>query len=294
MACEEMLTDAADELLSDADQAWFDRHIAGCIECSAALADARRGAAWLELLKTPRPEPSAQLLERILAQTSGAEVAMSMPAAASAAAVQRLAPAIMPPTNVLPFRPRVMQNPQWHRIGRIMLEPRLAMTAAMAFFSIALTMSLTGVRVSQMRASNLKPASLKRSYYQATASAARRYESFRVVHVLESRDLRDSVRDADDRPGAAGRLPESRRDESRRDQPQQGTSPAGPATESEPKQEPSAPHGVSRNETALPERRFQLTQWAQPKTDSPDPAGDGSWPVRRQNDFVRKDKGGLA
>ena len=71
IACEEMLADALDQTLAEPDQAWFDRHIAGCVDCSGMVADAQRGAAWLELLKTPRPEPSAHLMDRILAQTSG-------------------------------------------------------------------------------------------------------------------------------------------------------------------------------------------------------------------------------
>src|SRR5271156_1709968 len=69
--CEAMLTDALDGTLSAADQAAFDLHLLSCTPCSAMMADAQRGAAWLEMLKPPRPEPPAALLDRILAQTSG-------------------------------------------------------------------------------------------------------------------------------------------------------------------------------------------------------------------------------
>ena len=68
-----------------------------------------------------------------------------------------------------------------------MLQPRLAMTAAMAFFSIALTLNLTGVRVSELRLSDLKPSSLKRSMYEANAHVVRYYTNLRVVYELESR-----------------------------------------------------------------------------------------------------------
>ena len=71
LACEEMLADALDESLEESAQAWFEGHVRTCADCSEMLADAQRGAAWLEMLKTPRPEPSARLLERILAGTSG-------------------------------------------------------------------------------------------------------------------------------------------------------------------------------------------------------------------------------
>ena len=70
--CEAMLADALDGTLSAADQELFDTHMAECGPCSQMLADARRGAALLEMLRTPAPEPPAALLERILAQTSGA------------------------------------------------------------------------------------------------------------------------------------------------------------------------------------------------------------------------------
>src|ERR1039457_1082978 len=62
-------------------------------------------------------------------------------------------------------------------------QPRLAMTAAMAFFSIALTMNLTGVHLQDLRASDLKPSSLKRDFTNANASVKRYYEGLRVVYV---------------------------------------------------------------------------------------------------------------
>jgi hypothetical protein len=75
-----------------------------------------------------------------------------------------------------------------------MLQPRLAMTAAMAFFSIALTMNLTGVRLSDLRASDLKPSSILRSCYDAKARVVRYSDNLRVVYELESRvrDLQNS------------------------------------------------------------------------------------------------------
>ena len=61
------------------------------------------------------------------------------------------------------------------------------MTAAMAFFSIALTLNLTGVHISQLRASDLRPSNLKRSFYEANAHVVRYYDNLRVVYELESR-----------------------------------------------------------------------------------------------------------
>jgi hypothetical protein len=86
-----------------------------------------------------------------------------------------------------------------------MLQPRLAMTAAMAFFSIALTLNLTGVRLSGLRASDLKPSSIMRSASQAKASVVRYTDNLRVVYELESR-VRDLQRSSDDdgTSGSAG------------------------------------------------------------------------------------------
>jgi len=165
------------------------------------LADARRGIAWLEMLRTPKPEPPAALLERILAQTSGAQAAQVIPqhgfagatltqpqvigdlAAASGYSIQT-GPAY---GKVIPFPRRMAAAFRASAFGQIALQPRLAMTAAMAFFSIALTLDLTGVRLQDLRASDLKPSSLKRAYTDNKIRVVQYYEGLRVVYELESR-----------------------------------------------------------------------------------------------------------
>jgi anti-sigma factor RsiW len=209
--CEAMLSDALDGTLPPADQATFDLHLAGCPTCSAMLADAQRGAAWMEMLKSPRPEPPTALLERIIAQTSGqAAKAADGPAIvlggndrlrtpATLLGRPTLVSSISQPafaaTSVLPFRTRITHA--FRSVGQTMLQPRLAMTAAMAFFSIALTLNLTGVRLSALRASDFKPSSIIRSASQAKASVVRYTDSLRVVYELESR-VRDLQRSSDD------------------------------------------------------------------------------------------------
>jgi Putative zinc-finger len=214
--CESMLLDALDGTLSAADQAAFDLHLVGCPACAAMLAEAQRGAAWMEMLKSPRPEPPAALLDRILAQTSGKhtmENGVAKPVTTLAANDYLRTPAPPVPntllgrptlvpssrqpvfTNVLPFRTRVSHG--FRSLGQTMLQPRLAMTAAMAFFSIALTMNLTGVRLSQLRASDLKPSNIVRSYHSATAKVISYSYNLRVVYELESR-VRDLQRSSDD------------------------------------------------------------------------------------------------
>ncbi len=236
IACDEMLADALDETLSEADQSWFDRHIAICTGCSERMADAQRGAAWLEMLKSPRPEPSALLMERILAQTTGNEV------------LQPVAVAVDRPARVLPFRiPLPSFKAPW-------LEPRLAMTAAMAFFSVALTLNLTGVKLNQLHASDLNPANLKRTYYEANAQVSRYYNNLRVVRVMESRvdDLREANSEAEPEPQQAPA-------------PEQNAAPqadpkASPQSSPD-KDKPEAPKGpgVSRREMPLADPRVLVS-----------------------------------
>ncbi len=228
-----MLADALDGTLSAADQATFDLHMIGCASCSTMLADAKRGAAWMEMLKSSRPEPSATLLERIIAQTSGRAEAETKPAIILGPTDRLRTPPVhtpntllgsptlvysgpaMQPTvaftsaKVLPFRTRVAAALNFRSIGQTMLQPRLAMTAAMAFFSIALTLNLTGVRLSELRASDLKPSSIKRTFYESSAHVVRYYDNLRVVYELESR-VRDLQRSTDtDAPSTSTQAPSS-------------------------------------------------------------------------------------
>jgi hypothetical protein len=183
--CESMLADALDGTLTPADQTLFDTHIAHCGPCSQMLADARRGVAWLEMLRDPRPEPPAALLERILAQTSGTQLS-SIHSAHTLPGIPAYSPGYLPNSTlsgkILPFHTRFV-----HSVSQVILQPRLAMTAAMAFFSIALTMNLTGVRLQDLRASDLAPANLQRDFYSVNTHVVQYYEGLRVVYELESR-----------------------------------------------------------------------------------------------------------
>lgn len=222
--CEAMLPDWMDHAeggeMTPKDRAAFELHIATCPECSQMLADAQRGAALLQMLKSHRPEPSSALMDRILANTSGlagpaksrVSGVIAMPAIDGAAVeIQSVNPANYPANyilaadpalsingspvgNVLPFRSPAAGRFSLRSITHTMMQPRLAMTAAMAFFSIALTLNLTGVRLNELSISDLKPSNLRRTFYQTNASFVRYYENLRVVYELESRvqDLKRS------------------------------------------------------------------------------------------------------
>jgi len=172
---ETLLADALDGLLRPEDEATFSSHMAVCPSCTALFEEARRGREWLEFL-SPEPEVPAGLLDKILAQTGPGHTSEYKLATAD---------------NVLP-----MPMPAWQRpgmVGRIrrFAEPRLLMTAAMAFFSIALTLNMTGVKLSDIRLSNLRPTAVRsfmeRRLTMASTPIIRYYDHLRLVYEVESR-----------------------------------------------------------------------------------------------------------
>ncbi len=172
---ETLLADALDGLLRPEDEGTFSAHMASCKACTALFEEARRGREWLEFLG-PDPEVPEGLLDKLLASTGPGHV--MTPALATAG------------SDVVPMIP-AWQRPGFMGRIRRFAEPRLMMTAAMAFFSIALTLNLTGVRLTDMRLSNLRP-SVLRSYMERQLTVAstpiiRYYDHLRLVYEVESR-----------------------------------------------------------------------------------------------------------
>ena len=79
------------------------------------------------------------------------------------------------------------------------------MTAAMAFFSIALTLSMTGVKITGIKMADLKPASVRlvveKRIMTASTPIVRYYDHLRFVYEVESRmrELRRST-DSEQKP----------------------------------------------------------------------------------------------
>jgi Putative zinc-finger len=180
LRCEEweaLLADALDGALTENNRASFERHTDECPTCAMMLGEAQKGQQWLQFLH-PEPPVPADLLNRILARTGGP---------AGTGVIGASAEAIPLPT---------MKTPEWKRIPiplvmRRIMEPRMMMTAAMAFFSIALTLNMAGVRLTSFRAQDLRPSvmrsNLERQFYTAKAPVVRYYENLRVVYEVESR-----------------------------------------------------------------------------------------------------------
>jgi hypothetical protein len=172
---ETLLADALDGLLRPEDEATFTTHMAGCANCTTLFEEARQGREWLEFI-APEPEVPAGLLDKLLAQTGPGQMAglgLATPAG-----------------NVVPVMLVAQRQSLMARMRRF-AEPRLLMTAAMAFFSIAVTMNLTGVRLSRIRMSDLKPTSLKmyvqRQFTTASTPIIRYYDHLRFVYEVQSR-----------------------------------------------------------------------------------------------------------
>ena len=89
------------------------------------------------------------------------------------------------------------------------------MTAAMAFFSIALTLSMTGVRISRVSMADLKPASVRsvveKRIMTASTPIVRYYDHLRFVYEVESRmrELRRSSEQQSSPQGSSQPSPQS-------------------------------------------------------------------------------------
>ncbi len=218
---ETLLADALDGLLRPEDEATFSSHMAVCASCTALFEEARRGREWLEFL-SPEPEVPEGLLDKILAQTGPGHTSEYKLATAG---------------NVVP-----MEIPAWQRpgmMGRIrrFAEPRLLMTAAMAFFSIALTLNMTGVKLADLRLSNLRPTAVRsfmeRRLTMASTPIIRYYDHLRLVYEVQSRmqEIRRRTETQQQQtqpvaPGESKQNPNRKDGGSRVDPPQQSGAPA--------------------------------------------------------------------
>ena len=203
-----LLPDAAEGLLSEAEQRALDQHLAGCAACTEELAEAQRGLAWLTVLKEQTPELPQALLAHILAQTTGvAEAGVSLPPLVSVPVHIAAAPMSTQSSGAWekPGQQPAAGSRDWRGLEGLwssLVQPRLAMTGAMAFFSICLTLNLLGVSVSNLQAQTLRQGGLHRTVAHTGASLVRSLEGLRLVYRVESRvnEMRAQMDDADASP----------------------------------------------------------------------------------------------
>ncbi|MFZ0301928.1 MAG: zf-HC2 domain-containing protein [Terracidiphilus sp.] len=231
---ETLLADALDGLLKPEDEATFTSHMATCQACTALFEESRRGREWLDFLEA-EPEVPEGLLEKILAHTG--------PGQSTEAEWISGGAAVLPNTMV----------PAWQRPGfmgfiRRFAEPRLLMTAAMAFFSITVTLNMTGVKLTALHVSDLRPTAIRaymeRQFTVASVPIIRYYDHLRFVYEVESkmRELRNNATQGQETPteqpqpsqpaapGESKQVPNHKDGGSRIDPPQQSIEPAVPSS----------------------------------------------------------------
>lgn len=219
---EQWLTEAAEEILPPTQAEQLQQHAKGCAACSEKLAQMRRGRDWLLMLKEETLHPPSDLVAKIIAKTFGApeqassvrdtvvwDGASSLPHTGQREGKDRETKVAYPEwdkasqeSSSFPATPGRFSGtpgtsiPVWQRsslaaLRRNLTEPRLALVGAMAFFSITLTLNLMGVRITNLRAADLQPQSVRRSvtrqYAEANAHVVRYYENLRIVYEVESR-----------------------------------------------------------------------------------------------------------
>jgi hypothetical protein len=196
---ETLLVDAMDGLLLPEDETTFSGHMAACPSCAEMFEQVRRGREWLEFL-APEPEVPAYLLDKILDETGHGKIDSGKLVIAGGPAAGMVAGG-----NVITMTP-AWQRPGFKASMRRFAEPRLLMTAAMAFFSIALTLSMTGIRITGIKMADLRPAAvrsqLEKRIMTASTPIVRYYDHLRFVYEVEStmRQLRQSTENQQNQP----------------------------------------------------------------------------------------------
>jgi hypothetical protein len=169
---EALLTDALDGVLAEDLRQNFEGHAASCPACGPMLAEARQGMLWLRGLEDA--EPPKNLVHNILAATTVAEAAKE-PAKAKAAETG--------------WRARLWKPIRG--IGAAMMQPRFVTSFAMAFFSLSLTLTLAGVKISSLAQIVWHPSELRRTvvlqYTQVETKVVQYYRNMRLVYEIESR-----------------------------------------------------------------------------------------------------------
>ena len=180
--------------LPPAQEAAFLAHSAECSLCGELLEQATRGKQWLRLLGESAPPPPVDLLSKILARTTGAGHEQDFPVGTAAMA------GIVPASELPGARwtmPVMLPRVSPVMVERALHDARLLMTAAMAFFVVALTLSLLGFRLDTVKAAELKPqvleANVTREFYGTKKQVVSFYDNLRVVYEVEARmrQLRD-------------------------------------------------------------------------------------------------------
>lgn len=171
MQCSEfdaLLSQAIDGTLSGERLMAFETHGRECKLCGPLLQEAEAGRSWLKALE--EVEPPVELVNNILFATTGVRPAQDRAARETwLGRVKELAELIVSP------------------IVAVARQPRFVMSFGMAFFTLSVSLSLAGVKVSDIGHVDLRPSAIRRSYYETSGRVVKYYENIRFVYEIESR-----------------------------------------------------------------------------------------------------------
>jgi hypothetical protein len=162
-----LLSQAIDGTLSGERLEAFEAHGRTCQLCGPMLRDAEAGRSWLKSLE--EVEPPAHLVNNILLATSGVAVGKATARATWGERIGRWIDTILSP------------------VVAVARQPRFAMSFGMAFFTLSVTLSIAGVRLSDIRHIDLRPSAVRRTYYETQGRVVKYYENIRFVYEIESR-----------------------------------------------------------------------------------------------------------
>jgi hypothetical protein len=173
---EALLTDALDGVLARSMVGPFEQHRADCPNCAVMFAEAKAG---MELLRgLDEAYPRTNLEHNILVATLGWLPAVQAEAKA---------------------RPKPETEPGWLKkifapvmpVLRPVLQPRFALSAAMAFCSISVALTASGVKLNRLTAASFSPTAIRNGLVQTYSGVSARVERYwynlRFVYEVESR-----------------------------------------------------------------------------------------------------------
>ncbi len=190
MQCAEfdlLLSDALDGVLSGAGLDRFQAHARTCKTCGPLFEEAEAGRQWLKGLT--EVEPPASLVSNILASTTGVDT-------------QRLRTMTRAPQPRVSWWEHVQASflePVW----AIVRQPRFAMSFGMAFFALSVSLTVAGVKPSDLQQISLRPSAIRHTYYNTQARVVRYVDNVRAVYEVQAalRGIKRNITPAE--PGPA-------------------------------------------------------------------------------------------
>ena len=174
MECSEfeaLLADALDNAIAADARTAFDEHGRSCAVCGPMLAEALEGMLMVRGLA--ELEPPKNLVHNILAATNRKEAtAEQIAEEAKLGWIERLRRSLQPGVGGL-------------------LHSRFAMSFAMAFFSLSITLTLAGVKITDVKNMVEHPSMLRKTvvlgYTNVEAKVTSYYENLRLVYQVQAK-----------------------------------------------------------------------------------------------------------